>query len=399
MSSRKPRLNTALIRQLNVSRVFHALRRKPRSSQRELASFTGLDRATISAVVAELESNGIIERSVKESGRPGRPEVALTIAEGAGGLIGARLEPDGIRLIATTLAGDPLGSLQMPGSLEAERAVDLLVEAVADLLRQIGLDRADVRGMGVGVPALMSEAGRLAFAPNLHWRNVWLRDLIAGRLPFPVYFDNDTKAAALAEKLFGCCLEVRDFIYIAGHSGIGGGLYLDGALYRGNNGYAGEIGHVKVRPGGRLCGCGGRGCLEAYISERAILARLAERGLLLPDLQAVAEAAAAGEERVTAILEETGVLLGEACANLVNLFNPELIVLGGNITLVAPFVLATLERTLERDALNSPLSASRVRVSPLGTEAVPMGGVALALEGVLSLPSWLAASEIRDMVE
>ncbi|HEX7002800.1 MAG TPA: ROK family transcriptional regulator [Trueperaceae bacterium] len=399
MSARKPRLNSALIRQLNVSRVFHALRLAPRSSQRDLVALTGLDRATVSAVVSELESNGVIERSVRESGRPGRPQISLTIAEGAGALLGARLEPDGIRLIATTLAGDPLGSLQVAGSLEAEMAVDLLVEAVAELLAKVDLEPERVRGMGVGVPALMSEAGRLAFAPNLHWRNVWLRDLLGNRLPFPVYFDNDTKAAALAEKLFGCCRDVRDFLFIAGHSGIGGGLYLDGTLYRGHNGYAGEIGHLKVRPGGRECGCGGRGCLEAYISEKAILARLADLGVALADLRAVAGAAEAGDERVLALMEESGELLGEACANLVNLFNPELIVLGGNITLLARFMRPALERALESDALSAPLSASRVRVSPLGTEVVPMGGVALALEGVLSLPSWLAASEIRDMVE
>lgn len=399
MSGRKTGLNTALIRQLNVARVFHALRLRPRSSQRELARLTGLDRATVSAVVADLEVQGLVERSAKGSGRPGRPEISLSISNRAGALLGARLEPNGLRLIGTTLSGEPLGSLQVPGSLSAESAVDLLVEAVEELLAGSGLEGLRVMGMGVGVPALMSEGGRLAFAPNLDWRNVWLRELISGRLPFPVYFDNDTKAAALAEKLFGSCRGVRDFLFIAGHSGVGGGLYLGGTLYRGRNGYAGEVGHMKVRPGGRRCSCGAQGCLEAYISESAILARLAERGLTLPDLAAVAAAAQEGDSRVSSVLEETGELLGEACANLVNLFNPELIVLGGNFTLVARYTLAALNRVMERDALSAPLSSSRVTVSPLGIEAVPMGGVALALEGVLSLPSWLAASEMRDVLE
>ena len=399
MSSRKTGLNTTLIRQLNMARLFHALRLHPHSSQRELARTTGLDRATVSAVVTELEAKGLVRRTVKENRRPGRPEVSLSISVEAGFLLGARLEPNGIRLIATTLTGEPLASLQVPGSLDAEAAVDGLVRGVYDLLEKAGIEAERVHGLGVGVPALMSEGGRLAYAPNLNWRNVWLRDLISGRLPFPVYFDNDTKAAALAEKLFGCCRDVRDFLYVAGHSGVGGGLYLGGTLYRGRNGFAGEVGHLKVRRGGRLCSCGARGCLEAYISERAILERLAEQGVTLPDLTTVAAAAESGDERVTQVLRETGELLGEAAADLVNLFNPELIVLGGNFTLVADHTLAALERTLERDALAAPLAASRVMVSPLGTEAVPMGGVALALEGFLSLPSWLAASEIRDMVE
>lgn len=389
-------VNSALIRQLNVARIFHAVRLRPGSSQRDLIAATGLDQATVSAVVAELDERGFLERIQRDGpSRPGRPEVALAISRSAGVLIGARLEPTEVRLIVTTLAGQILASRQAPGSLDAPEAVELLAAGALGLLEELDIEPESVRGMGVGVPALMSTGGRLEFAPNLHWRRVPVRELLSRRLPFPVYVDNDTKAGALAEKLFGACRDAQDFIFIAGHSGVGGGLYLADSLYRGSRGFAGEIGHLKVVPGGRICGCGGRGCLEAYLSESAILRACREAGAEVEDLTQVAGEASRGEPAVTAVLTQAGELLGAACATLVSLFDPEMIVLAGAISLVAEQLLPPAKEVLSRDAMETMREGVRLLTSPLGTESVPMGGVALALEGVLSLPSWLAASEVR----
>jgi predicted NBD/HSP70 family sugar kinase len=394
--ARKRAVNTSLIRALNVARVFHALRLKPGSSQRELAGMTGLDKATISAVVAELELKGVLYRSARGNvGRPGRPEVGLAISADAGTLIGVCLEPDVIRLIATTLSGEKLLSLQLSGSMDVETAAARVVEGVTELLGQVEIPLESIKGMGVGVPALMDRTGSVVFAPNLGWRQVPIREILSERFPFTVYLDNDTKAAALAEKLFGACQEVEDFIFIAGHSGVGGGLYLGGTLYRGDRGFAGELGHIKVRKDGRLCSCGARGCLEAYISQAAIITRLAEEGLHAGDLFEVARLAEARDPRALTVLHETGEVLGEACSDLVNILNPERIVLGGNYALVAPYALEAMKRSLQRDSLPAPLATCEVVVSPLGPEAVPMGGVGLALEGVLSLPSWLSALDMR----
>lgn len=205
---------------------------------------------------------------------------------------------------------------------------------------------------------------------------------------FPVYADNDTKAAALAEKLFGACRNVTDFIYITGHSGVGGALFLGDRLYRGAGGFAGEIGHMKVVRDGRLCSCGARGCLEAYLSERSILSRLEEAGLDLEDVWAVAERAQSGDKGVLSILTETGRYLGFAVADLINLVNPSLVVLGGNLAIVAPFVLPAMQEVIAGNALEAPRSETGIIVSPLGAESVPMGGITLALEGFLSLPGW-----------
>lgn len=395
MQGARKSMNAALIRRLNVARVFHVLRLHPGASQRELARHAGLDTATVSAVVSELERQGLVARAVEPiEGRVGRPEVRHRIPEEAGTLVGARLEPASIRLIATDLTGNPRGHLQVPGTTDIELALRRLETGVRDLLVACDVQLASVMGLGVGVPALIDGAGNLAFAPNLGWRDVELLGDLRKRFSVPVYADNDTKAAGLAEKLFGSCQDVQDFVLVAAHSGVGAALHLDGRLYRGRSGFAGEFGHVKVRPGGRACGCGAKGCLEAYLSEAAILARLAERGVSLGTLSDVASAAERRNGVVLELLDETGELLGGACANLVNLVSPQRIVLGGNLTRVAPYLLAGLQRTLAERALAAPLERCEVVLSPLGVESVTMGGVALAMEGFLGLPAWLAASEI-----
>ena len=396
------RVSTALIRQLNVARVFHALRLRPGSSQRELADVTGIDRATISAVVAQLEDDGLLVRATRApDGRVGRPEIALRIAEDAGLLVGARLEPSSVRLMAATPAGAPLTTLQVPGAMDVDDALDRLVAGTDQLVASCGMSMRDVRGIGVGVPALMDAEGRLAFAPNFGWRDVAIRARLEDRLDAPVYVDNDTKAAGLAEKLFGSCQHVQDFVFIAGHSGVGAALYLDGRLYRGRSGFAGELGHVKVSSAahgiGRPCACGATGCLEAYVSEKAILERLRERGRAFEGLQTVAAAAEDGDVHVRGVLDASGRLLGEVCADLVTLLSPERIVLGGNFAVVAPFMLDAVNVALDAHALAAPRRRCEVVLSPLGVESVTMGGIALAMEGFLSLPGWLAAAELGQM--
>lgn len=382
-------MNTALIRQVNLAKVFHALREHPNSSQRELVAATGLDKATVSAVVAQLEADGLIVRSTRRGrGRVGRPEVALRLAPEAGVLVGVRLEPATIRLIATRIDGAPIATHQVAGSMDLARSIAQLERGFAELLAHVGVDRSQVRGVGVGIPALIDLAGHLVLAPNLGWRDTEVIGPLEAALGLAVTVDNDTNAAALAEKLFGSCREVRDFLFIAGHSGIGAALYLDDRLYRGVGGFAGEFGHMTVLPGGRRCGCGKRGCLETYLSEGGILGQLAERDRAFEDLMAVREAAA--DPEVAAVLLQAARLLGLALANVLNLLNPQRVVLGGNLAVIAPLLLPELDRQLAVHALAAVRQRCQLVISPLGIESVPMGGVALALNGFMALPGQLA---------
>lgn len=380
---RQARVNSALIRRINTARLFHVLREHPGISQRRLGALAEVDAATVSIIVAKLEAAGIVRRAeARPSGRAGRPGAALRIAAEAGILVGVSMEPDVIRLIATELDGTRRAMVEVPGSLAIDAAIAALENGLTQTIAGLEAEGPAIRGIGIGLPGLVDPHGRLVFAPNLGWRDVALAEHLAG-LGVPVRVDNDSKAAALAEHLFGVCRGVRDFVYVNGHSGIGGGLHLMGELYRGENGFAGELGHMKIVPGGRPCGCGGRGCFEAYASERAIRADLAAAGRRFATLADIAAAADGGDPAVCAVLGEAGRHLGRGLANVINILSPRRVVLAGVLAVLAPYLLPPAREVIAGEALAAIWREAEIVVSGLGEDAVAMGGIALAMQDFL----------------
>jgi predicted NBD/HSP70 family sugar kinase len=367
---------------MNAVLLMQALRRHPFSSQRELAVRTGLDKATVSAVTSQLVDAGLVARlgATPTSRRLGRPAISLNIPRSAGTVCGVRLEPDRIAVAAADLGGRIIDRESRAGSEDPRVAIETLASAIERLSERH--NDAPIRVIGMGVPALIDRGGQLIFGPNLGWRDVPLAELAAELLPVPFAIENDTNAAAIAEREFGRCAGIDDFIYVSGHSGVGGAIFAAGMLYRGADGLAGEFGHIRVVPGGRACACGGRGCLEAYASVPGLLASLEERGVLASSVAEVAMRAEAGDLAVLALLGETGELIGRALAGSVNALNPSHLVLGGNLAVVAPWMLASLRNALARMALGELAARINIELSPLGADAVLMGGVALALQKV-----------------
>lgn len=378
-------VSTSLIRRINVTRVFHAIRLSPDISQRRLGEVTGLDKATVSVVVAQLAARGLVERTaLPRTRRVGRPETGLSITRNMGVLVGVELDPRRIGIIVSTVAGEPLARRTIAGSRDIDQALDALRTTVDALVGEAGFTPDRIRGIGIGIPGLMDRSGRLALAPNLEWRDVPIRDRVAGRFTAPVHLENDTNAAAVAERLFGTCSEIDDFLYIAGHSGVGGALVLGGVLYLGAGGFAGEIGHVTVVPDGQPCGCGKRGCLETVASADAIVRRVRASGTPVDDMADVARALAAGMPAAAEAVEEAGVALGQALATMVSTINPRRVVLGGSLATISAPLLAAVTRTLAAHALPPVLAGLDFEISPLGEDAIPMGGIAIALERLLS---------------
>jgi predicted NBD/HSP70 family sugar kinase len=375
-----------LIRQVNAARVFHALRENPGSSQRRLCTLTRLDASTVSSVVAGLEAARIVKRlGGRRSGHAGRPEGLLQVDRDGGILIGAAIEVDGVRLIATGLDGERRAALTMDPADTVELALAQLQRGVQTLLGQLGTDFSQVRGIGIGQTGLIDRTGHLVLAPRFGWRDVELGARVRALFPVPVRLENDTKAAALAEHLFGACRGVGDFVLMHGGSGVGGALYLQGALYHGI-GLGGELGHMKVVPNGQSCSCGGRGCLEAYLSEVAIRNRLAMRGLVLPTplfLDAPLDPA------IQTLLDDAGATLGLAMANLVNLLHPQRIVLAGSLAALSQGLLPQARLALAANALPAMGGDVEIIISALGADAVELGGVALAMEGFFPVPARL----------
>jgi predicted NBD/HSP70 family sugar kinase len=241
-------------------------------------------------------------------------------------------------------------------------------------------------GVGISLPGLVSTDGMLVHAPILGWRDVPVLELLSRIVSAPLYIGNDVKAAAMAEHMFGNCIDLDDFIYLFSGSGVGGALFLDGEIYLGAHGLAGELGHMKVVPQGRLCSCGAAGCLSAYLSEPALAAEVEARGgKTVRSFDTLLDRAEAGDPAVVSVFEQAGEILGAAVSNLVNIFNPPVVALGGDMARASRYLGQSLERSLGRLAHPNMAAQTRVIFSEIATDRPYLGGVALALDGVTGL--------------
>ncbi len=385
----KKKLNSAAIRRANTARVFHAIRQQPGLSPRGLGQLTGIDGATLSIILGQLEQDGLLIRdTAAATGHSGRPKSLLSIDAKARLMAGVALEVDEIQILIAGLTGARLAVLSVPGCPTPEGAAGAIKAGILALLKQLGLARKSLACIGVGVPGLVGADGRLVLAPALAWRDVDFAGLLSAALGVPAYLENDTNVAAAAEHLFGGSQNVANFVYISGNSGLGGGLYLGGGIYRGPRGLAGELGHMKLVPNGRLCACGGHGCLQTYVSGHAILQRVAESGSPAADMSVVRARALAGDDKLRAILAEAGEALGLGLASLANLLAPERIVLGGSLAGLAAFLLPSCRQVFNANAMPGIAGDVAITVSELDAFAIPMGGVALALQRLFDDPGF-----------
>ncbi|MBI3319864.1 MAG: ROK family protein [Candidatus Omnitrophica bacterium] len=275
--------------------------------------------------------------------------------------------------------------------------VDGLERAIQRLAAQPGVTRNRLRGVGVGAPGLVDgERGAIHRLVNVPggWRRVPLRRLLEQRLHCPCAVDNDVNVVALGEWRFGAGRGTRHSVYLTLGTGVGGGLVVNGSLVRGATGSAGEIGHMVIRPDGPPCMCGARGCLEALVGTTAILrrakrairqgsrrlARLAAQhdGVLSPEL--VCQAACAGDRAAIRLWQEIGEELGIGLSNMINLLNPERIIIGGGVAKAWPYFAPRLMTTIHRCAFEVPAAAVNIVRTRLGDEAGIVGGAVLVWE-------------------
>lgn len=384
---KEPRINSNTIRRINATRVFHAIRRAPGISPHDLSKTTGIDLATISIILSSLEQGRLIIRTLRpRTGKSGRPNSVLSINESAGVLAGVSVDIDKIQVVLCGYAGTILAQTTRPSSLDVGDVVEAVMATILSLLEQVGSTLDKLTGIGVGIAGLVGLDGHLALAPAFDWHDIDFGGILSSRLGVPVHLENDIKAAATAESLFGAKTIEQDFIYVSGRSGIGGSFYLNGGVYRGPHGMAGEVGHMKLVPDGRACTCGGRGCFETYVSEKAIFESLRVAGLQYSDLVALHAAALDKVPQVLAALKDAGQYLGLGLANLANIFAPSSIVLGGIFAVLADFLLPAARESFAANTLKEIHRDVTLNISALGDAATPMGGVAIALQDFLEEP-------------
>lgn len=310
-------------------------------------------------------------------------------------LFGA-IDLGGTKLLSTIAASDgEILSRDLRPSLTKEGLEAVLARISVSLdmaLATAGLQRSDLSAVGVASPgAIDFERGVVSEAPQLPgWKDVPLRDLLQEQLGLPVLLDNDANAAAFGELTFGAGTGSRHMLYLTISTGVGGGIIIDGQLYRGKHGAAGELGHIVVAMGGPVCPCGARGCLEAIASGTAmawraqemldagkapVLARLMDGGP--PTAKLIAEAAQQGDQDCAEIFRVAAFALGNALASYVSIFDPNAIVLGGGVMNSPELIFEPARQTMKSMARRLPLDGLRVERAALGDESGVLGMVAL----------------------
>jgi glucokinase-like ROK family protein len=419
------RINT--IKTHNLRAVLLALLRQGGMSRARLADLTGLSATTITNLVAEMLEQGLVTEAGIEPPDPrrrtivkstaGRPPTLLKLIPSARYAVGLHIGVETLRVGVADLFGHLCNYLVFPHPTGV-RPDDVLVAAVRmveQALREAQISRDCLVGLGVGASGLVDvEAGVNVLAPNLGWRDIPIRERLAAALGMPVFVDNNVRAMALAEAMFGAGRGVNTLAFIYGRVGVGAGFVVGGQIYRGSHAGAGEIGHMTMIPaGGAPCRCGNTGCLETLVSEQEIVrqaqviagrapdsvlaAALLDDGRRMTDdgpwssvvgqaeaadtpIERIFAAARAGDRGVLALLSERAAYMGTALANLVNLISPEMIILGGLFAAGADLLLPTVEETMRRRSFAGLGESVQVCITSFGRQVGVVGAAALALE-------------------
>ena len=353
-------------------------------SRTDLSQMTGLAKMTVSNITAELRSAGLIEEQAAERQRAGRPAIRLGLTKSSPVEVGLFLRRDGCTGIVATMDMEIISQADFslgPGET-ANSLLDKVESAIRCLTQRCG--GREVFGVGIAAMGPLDYArGELITPPNFYnIRHVAMAETLKNRLGLPVFLANDMDVSAAVEKLYGKCVDMRNFVYVGLTNGVGAGLVLNNSLFRGHHGFAGELGHMIIDSGGPPCTCGNRGCLETYVSVPRILQRfrreLGREFETFGELCSFCEQDQAGAALLDGLLEK----LATALANLCNITDPEAIVIGHSGALLTDTQLRTIQRWVNQRILAKGISKVRVLRSAFGTQASLYGAAALPLQQV-----------------
>jgi glucokinase-like ROK family protein len=385
--------NQEKVRKVNKSIVLNVLRLYAPISRAQVANLTGLNRGTVSNIVNVLLDEGLVLENEQRGSRIGRPAISLGLRPDGGAVIGVEIGVDFVaeKIWDTRIQTDPSQS-QTSIISQAEQLIDqALVLASEQRLRPLGI--------GVGLPGLVNvQQGNLIMAPNLQWKDVPLRLMWNQRFHLPIYIENEANLAALGEYYFGIARNVDNFIYLSAGIGLGGGIIVGGKLFRGGHGYAGEIGHIQRDPTGERCGCGRIGCWETQVGPRAVLYRVrkelqnhSDQSLLSAcsgnvdnlTFEMVVKFALEGDTLCRRAIEEVAVHLGMGIADMVHVFNPELILIGGAFIQAKDILQPIIEKTIFSNVLQPCADGLRIAFPERGADDCVLGAIAIVLDDIL----------------
>jgi predicted NBD/HSP70 family sugar kinase len=391
----RPDLGPATNRNLrlrNRSALLSALFLDGPLSRQDLAERCRLSQAAVSNVVADLADDGLVADAGAVESDGGRPRTLLRVAPRFAVVAGVDVGETRVRVELFDLAMTPLAKADYPidpTDLDPDLVVSHILTGLAAVTSAAGVSVAEVLGVGVGVSGMVEQGPEaVVHAQTLGWRGVPLERLLRVGTDLPLHLDNGAKTWGQAELWFGAGRGARHAAFALVGSGVGAAIVADGRTYRGVSSSAGEWGHTTLVYDGRPCRCGARGCLEAYIGAESVIARYREAGgsaAGLDEESAIGALLADPSPEARAVLARTAQYLGAGVANLINLFNPERVVIGGwtGIALGAT-LLPAIRAAAQAQALHRPFAQATIELCQLGTDAVALGAATLPVASLLA---------------
>lgn len=389
------RRTTRDVRLANRASVLYTLRREGPISRQDVAVRAGVSAATAANVVGQLLEEGVLGEAGQLPSNGGRPASLTGINPGYGAIVGVDLGETAVRLELFDLALQRTAEVELPvgaDDQQPEAIVELIADGVERLLDGAGVERERVLGLGVGVPGIVEDSGTaLVHAPSIGWNGVPLAALLAERTELPSFVSNGAKALGTAEAWFGAAGEDQDVMVCLIGTGVGASFLQHGSVYRGASASAGEWGHTTLVLDGDPCRCGAHGCLEAYVGAPAIARRWLAAGGDGGEaagghgdeaaIERLAVAAEAGDERALGVLRETARYLGAGVSDLVNLINPDRVVVGGWVGLrLGPLLLPLVAEQARGRALRPPFEQLTLDLCRLGPDAVALGAATMIVD-------------------
>jgi glucokinase-like ROK family protein len=396
--------NIISVKEHNLQVILLSLLYEENLSRIELAQRTNLSNTTITNLIAQLLEEGLVSESNCDDLDPGvnrpvgRPRTAICLEPSARFVVGVHVGVGTFRVALANLRDELLLTVDESFNIQDDAfgVIDQIIRCIKTVIAESQVNTDLILGVGMGLSGLVNfQSGVNVMAPNLNWRNVHVKEIVSEKLGLPVVVDNNVRCMALGETYFGVGRGLDSLVFVYGRIGVGAGFISKGQVFRGSAMGAGEIGHTTMLlSGGEPCRCGKSGCLETLVSETAIAREaqalnqnypdgiLAQRMQSQPDqheMDLVFEAARLGDKRVREMLADRAFYLGVALANMVNLYNPELILLGGIFAQDEEYFIDPVIRTVREMTFGNLGKQVRIEATSFGWKAGLVGAAALAL--------------------
>lgn len=390
--------NRDLMRAINRFAILHAIRDAKTISRVDLSRTTGLSQATVTSITAELLKEEMLIEQVGGKSIGGRKPVPLALNPKGAYAVGVHLAVDQVCVVLMDLQANIINTHTRqldPSDVSIGRVVETLVEVVQSCLWEVDFSKSQISGLGVAIPGLIdSRTGFVHYIPNYNWIDINLAALLEERIGVPVYVENSANTLVIYEQWFGVGRGIHNFLLITLEHGIGMGMVLNGKIFRGFRGIAGEFGHTVLAEGGPRCRCGENGCLEAFCGNNAIIRagfKAARQGDWQTDekridIETILAAAQEGNSALRVIYRKAGRALGIGISNMLRIFDPEKIILSGKGVLAGELLFGPMAETLHKDISFTSDTQTPLCVQEWQPTNYARGAGALVLQEVYESP-------------